>query len=312
MLGDFGIAKVFDAQVQQTSQQCGTPHYISPELCEGKEYGMEADMWALGVVLYQLMTLRLPFDAPNIVALFKSIIGDQDIIWTGTEEKPSPTALGYSSAMVDVCKALLSQDPADRPMAADLLKRASFAMHIKQWEDVYQKTQWWNFSNDPRKKVSAKKKRQMLIKQLDMLRRAASNLKTEDQIADHTKRINSLMHDVEEDRQLQSAQVYNAIGAVFAEMSDNNGAIHAYEEALAIAVRSIHKNERTGLNNQSSSSLSSSNGSDGFKSPPDSPSNRRLGSGVRCRREVLTLVSPECLVTFVCCDADWVGDRRCD
>ena len=148
--------------------QCGTPHYISPELCEGKEYGMEADMWALGVVLYQLMTLRLPFDAPNIVALFKSIIGDQDIIWTGTEDKPSPTMLGYSSSMVEVrlplmhscwddgacmisgshggvallrcgsqvCKALLSQDPANRPMAADLLKQPSFAMHIKQWEDV--------------------------------------------------------------------------------------------------------------------------------------------------------------------------------
>jgi hypothetical protein len=41
----------------------------------------------------------------------------------------------------------------------------------------------WNFSNDPSKKVSPKKKRMMMLKQLNMLTRAASNLKTEEQVS---------------------------------------------------------------------------------------------------------------------------------
>ena len=89
------------------------------------------------------MTLRLPFDAPNIVALFKLIIGTQQDIWEGTKEKPSPTMIGYSSSMVDVCKRLLSRDASNRPSAAEVLKLPSFEMHIKQWESVYQKTQWY-------------------------------------------------------------------------------------------------------------------------------------------------------------------------
>jgi NIMA (never in mitosis gene a)-related kinase len=43
----------------------GTPYYLSPELCEGQPYNHKSDVWALGVVLYELCTLKHPFDAQN-------------------------------------------------------------------------------------------------------------------------------------------------------------------------------------------------------------------------------------------------------
>ncbi len=40
----------------------GTPYYISPEIYENREYSYKTDIWSLGVVLYELCTLELPFD----------------------------------------------------------------------------------------------------------------------------------------------------------------------------------------------------------------------------------------------------------
>ena len=41
----------------------GTPYYLSPELCEEKPYNNKSDIWSLGCVLYELCTLRHPFEA---------------------------------------------------------------------------------------------------------------------------------------------------------------------------------------------------------------------------------------------------------
>jgi NIMA (never in mitosis gene a)-related kinase len=41
----------------------GTPYYLSPELCEEKAYNNKSDIWSLGCVLYELCTLKHPFEA---------------------------------------------------------------------------------------------------------------------------------------------------------------------------------------------------------------------------------------------------------
>mmetsp|Transcript_54411 Transcript_54411/g.99642 ORF Transcript_54411/g.99642 Transcript_54411/m.99642 type:complete len:1016 (+) Transcript_54411:77-3124(+) len=58
---DFGTAKKLDRSCPRTYTQVGTPHYMAPEVIRGKGYGIEVDVWALGVILYELMCGYLPF-----------------------------------------------------------------------------------------------------------------------------------------------------------------------------------------------------------------------------------------------------------
>ena len=52
---------------------CGTPYYMSPEIIMGNAYAEPSDVWALGVVLFELLTLRRPFDGANIGHLVMNI-----------------------------------------------------------------------------------------------------------------------------------------------------------------------------------------------------------------------------------------------
>ena len=60
-LGDFGISKMLAASQGLAQTQCGTPLYMSPEMCRGESYTRAADVWALGCIMYELMTLDAPW-----------------------------------------------------------------------------------------------------------------------------------------------------------------------------------------------------------------------------------------------------------
>jgi serine/threonine-protein kinase len=76
---DFGISKITGADgptanITRTHAMLGSPAYMSPEqLRDAKSVDQRSDIWALGVVAYELLTGRLPFDANNSVALFAAI-----------------------------------------------------------------------------------------------------------------------------------------------------------------------------------------------------------------------------------------------
>jgi eukaryotic-like serine/threonine-protein kinase len=75
---DFGIAKVLGASrvLTQAGQVFGTPHYMSPEQCAGNDVDHRTDIYAVGVILYQLTTGELPFDAPNVIGVLQKQIHD--------------------------------------------------------------------------------------------------------------------------------------------------------------------------------------------------------------------------------------------
>jgi serine/threonine protein kinase len=56
-LGDFGIARDLVDLNAKILTEVGTPQYMAPEILEGLSYDARADMWSLGIILYELVTL---------------------------------------------------------------------------------------------------------------------------------------------------------------------------------------------------------------------------------------------------------------
>ncbi|KTG44944.1 hypothetical protein cypCar_00036406, partial [Cyprinus carpio] len=62
-LGDYGLAKKLGSEYSMAESCVGTPYYMSPELCQGVKYNFKSDIWAMGCVLFELLTLTRTFDA---------------------------------------------------------------------------------------------------------------------------------------------------------------------------------------------------------------------------------------------------------
>lgn len=77
---DFGLAQVRDRSgLTETGQRLGTVAYMSPEQVEGKDVGPFTDLWALGVVLYEMLTGSRPFQGRRKTAVLHSILHDAPV-----------------------------------------------------------------------------------------------------------------------------------------------------------------------------------------------------------------------------------------
>jgi|GEM_PF-318428 len=113
-LGDFGIAHLLDLGQTQTGGLIGTLAYMSPEQITGAPLSVAADLYALGITLFQALTGRLPFSGPDFVAQH---LGE-------TPPRPTDVAPNLAPAWNDIIAGLLAKNPAERYDSIDALRRA--------------------------------------------------------------------------------------------------------------------------------------------------------------------------------------------
>lgn len=112
-LGDFGVSRQMSEHTMQLQSFYGTPLYLSPELIEGRPYTQSTDLWSLGVVLYELLSLELPFKGNNL----------QDIVSQVLSGRYAPLPAFRGAELAEAVQSLLTRDMRQRPSAEMLLQR---------------------------------------------------------------------------------------------------------------------------------------------------------------------------------------------
>ena len=74
---DFGIARAGNSEITQTGSVMGTAQYLSPEQAQGIEVGAAADIYSIGVMLFEMLTGRVPFDGENAVAIAMKQVAEE-------------------------------------------------------------------------------------------------------------------------------------------------------------------------------------------------------------------------------------------
>jgi serine/threonine-protein kinase len=126
---DFGIAKIVDGTnddgpaLTRAGFVCGTPEYMSPEQARGAQLDHRSDLYAVGVIIYQLMCGMLPFDSDSAVGFATKHL---------TEVPPPPTKrrpeAKVSVAMERLIMKALAKSPDDRPQTAEQFRAELLAI----------------------------------------------------------------------------------------------------------------------------------------------------------------------------------------
>jgi serine/threonine-protein kinase len=109
---DFGIARAGVSEITQTGSVMGTPHYLSPEQAQGFEVTAVSDLYSIGVMLYEALTGRVPFEGESAVAVAMKQVSQMP-------QRPSSIQPRVSPALDAVVMRALEKDPGQRFQSAD-------------------------------------------------------------------------------------------------------------------------------------------------------------------------------------------------
>ena len=110
-LGDFGFTRTMNNTLELALTKCGTPYYLSPEQCKCEPYNAKADVWAAGIVLYELLALQVPFKGRSLPELRNNIL-------RAALKRP---AAHYSKDICNMLLKMLSRDPGKRPKMSEIV-----------------------------------------------------------------------------------------------------------------------------------------------------------------------------------------------
>ena len=130
-LGDFGLSRILSAESQYAKTNVGTPYYMSPEQINEAKYDEKTDIWSAGCVLYEMVSLRPPFQATNHLALANKII-------TGKIERIPER---YSEDLQKVIQMMLLTEPQLRPSVDQLMEVPEIKLRLseRQMREDYSK-----------------------------------------------------------------------------------------------------------------------------------------------------------------------------
>jgi beta-lactam-binding protein with PASTA domain len=114
---DFGIARAGASDMTETGSIMGTAQYLSPEQAQGHAVSERSDLYSIGIVLYEMLTGRLPFDAEAAVTIALKHVSE-------SPAPPSSINPAIPPELEQVVLWTLNKDPADRPADAEQLMGA--------------------------------------------------------------------------------------------------------------------------------------------------------------------------------------------
>ncbi len=126
---DFGIARAGGSEITRTGSVMGTAQYLSPEQAQGMDVTAAADIYSIGVILFEMLCGRVPFDGDNAVAIAMKQVG---------EEPPVPSSINpkVTPALDAVVLKALAKDPALRFQSAAEMLAALDAAEVSPEEPV--------------------------------------------------------------------------------------------------------------------------------------------------------------------------------
>ncbi|CAI2360818.1 unnamed protein product [Moneuplotes crassus] len=118
-LGDMNVSKLTDLKGLNYTQT-GTPYYASPEVWKDRPYSIKSDIWSLGCVLYEMITLKPPFRASNMEGLYTKV----------SKGLYQPIPKKYSTELSNLVRSLLKANPDKRPDCDDIISMPSIVKKI--------------------------------------------------------------------------------------------------------------------------------------------------------------------------------------